>query len=325
MKIAFFCETLCLRGTSTALYDYAHYNEKILKNESMIMYDSEKISEPDAIEKFEKRFLLFPCKKDNIDTVLEQEHCDILYVIKYGKNDGYLSKKVKTVIHCVFSMRDPHGDVYAGVSQSIAKKFDQDKYVPHICHLEDNSGDNMRSELNIPENAIVFGRSGGKDTFDLLFCWDVIRVISEKRKGSSRPIYFVFVNTEEIVTHKNIKYISKIVNNKDKIKFIKTCDAVLECGSMGHSFGLTLGEFSIFNKPAICYLPYESFFWNDEHVRILQHKGIYYRDGEEFYNILNEFNPEYHQSKDNNCYKEFNPENVMNIFKKVFIDNCKEL
>ena len=97
MKIAFFCETLCLRGTSTALYDYAHYNEKILKNESMIMYDSEKISEPDAIEKFEKRFLLFPCKKDNIDTVLEQEHCDILYVIKYGKNDGYLSKKVKKI------------------------------------------------------------------------------------------------------------------------------------------------------------------------------------------------------------------------------------
>ena len=36
MKIAFYDNSLCLMGTTVAIYDYANYNESILGNESFI-------------------------------------------------------------------------------------------------------------------------------------------------------------------------------------------------------------------------------------------------------------------------------------------------
>ena len=37
VKIAFYSDGLDVRGTCTAMYDYAHYNEILLKNESIII------------------------------------------------------------------------------------------------------------------------------------------------------------------------------------------------------------------------------------------------------------------------------------------------
>ena len=38
MNIAFWDNGLCERGTTTALFDYAFYNQKILNNKSYIFY-----------------------------------------------------------------------------------------------------------------------------------------------------------------------------------------------------------------------------------------------------------------------------------------------
>ena len=37
-KIAFYSPHLSERGTEIAMYDFAHYNEKILNNKSIIIY-----------------------------------------------------------------------------------------------------------------------------------------------------------------------------------------------------------------------------------------------------------------------------------------------
>ena len=73
-------------------------------------------------------------------------------------------------------MTDPHGDVYAAVSETLAKKFQKTLFVPHMIGLPPaiDKNDNLRKTLNIPEDATVFGRHGGQDTFNLQFTKDVI-------------------------------------------------------------------------------------------------------------------------------------------------------
>jgi hypothetical protein len=316
VKIAFYSRDLDVRGTCTAIYDYDHYNELLLKNESVII--TQRINsrhDEIAVEKFKKRFNIF-----FYDTIEEIQDfvvdCDIFYYIKFGKNDNFLLKNIKNVIHCVFDMTEPHGDVYAAVSETLAKKFDKTLFVPHMIGLPPSRdpNDNLRKTLNIPEDAIVFGRHGGQDTFNIQFTKDVINNAVEKNS----KLYFVFVNTPRFGDHPNLIFLDKIITYEEKNRFINTCDAHLECGNLGHTFGLSIGEFSINNKPIILYGGYT---WNNAHKDILKDKGIYFYNDTDFYNILMTFNPQEYKDKDLNCYKEYSPEKVMAIFEKVFINN----
>lgn len=314
LKIAFHQDTLCVRGTSVAMYDYALYNEELLHNQSIIIIPNSGIPkcDPLGLSKFQNRFRVL--YYTDLEAFLDKEKIDILYCIKYGTNDGIYSRKVKTVIHCVFDMSQPHGDVYAGVSSSVARKYQKDLFVPHMISLKPNNTHNLRDSLNIPKEAIVFGRYGGMDTFNLEFCYEVMaRILYEKNNT-----YFLFINTPCFITHPKVFYLDKISSDQDKNKFIATCDAHLECGTLGHSFGLAIAEFSVNNKPIIAYK--SPTLWNTAHLEILKDKALYFSNSQEFYNILNTFKPEDYNNLDLNCYKEYSPENVMGIFKKIFID-----
>ena len=242
-------------------------------------------------------------------------NCDVLYCIKYGLNDGILSKKVKTIIHCVFDMTEPHGDVYAGVSSSLSKKFGSTLYVPHMISLKKNNNSNLKTILGIPENGIVFGRYGGIDTFDLKWCWNVIEEIVNERDD----IYFLLNNTVKLKEHNQIKYQKNIVSEEDKNKFINTCDCYIECGSLGHSFGLAIGEFSVFNKPIMAYK--NKNIWNRAHIDILGDNALYFENKEEFKSLLCGFRKDYYIGKDLNFYRDYSPEKVMEKFKAVFLEN----
>lgn len=104
MKIAFCSSILCIRGTSVALYDYANYNEILLKNESIIIVSKEGFSKSDslAVDKFKNRFriVIFEDNED-MDKILLSENINLLYVIKHGQKDGLFSKKLKQ-LHIVF-------------------------------------------------------------------------------------------------------------------------------------------------------------------------------------------------------------------------------
>jgi len=311
VKIAFHSPQLCVRGTSVALYDYANYNEKILKNDSVIILPSSGLqkSDPLALEKFNKRFTIITYN-ENLDDVLSENKVNVFYSIKYGKNDKVFPKDIKTVIHCVFDMSEPHGDVYAGVSLALARKFGKHTFVPHMIGLTPSFSGTLRPSLNIPDNAIVFSRYGGEDTFDLVFCWEAIRKVLSERND----IYFMFVNTPKVYKHERIFYFNKIVTDTEKNTFINSSDAHLECGSLGHSFGLAIGEYSIHNKPIIAYK--NKNLWNTAHLDILGDEGVYFYDYNSFYNVLTSFK----KYKAKNCYTEYTPEKVMEKFKQVFLD-----
>jgi hypothetical protein len=304
MIVAFFTPNLNFRGSCVALYNYALYNETLLGNKSIIITDPSQRSPSEddlAFKWISNRFQI----STRLDTI-----CDIFYCIKYGKNDGVVHPTAKTVVHCVFDMSEPHGDVYAGVSRSLALKFKSDKFVPHMVLPPPETG-NLRKELGIRETDTVFGRHGGQDTFNLQFAKEIISAIVRYRDD----IYFVFLNAPEWDSHPQIIYHGPTTDRVEKQKFINTCDAMIVPETMGHTFGMSVAEFSVSNKPVICY---NGPVWNTAHIDILGDKGIYFDNPGDFCRILNTFSTKEIRT-DLNAYRDYTPEKVMAQFQSVFL------
>lgn len=312
MKIAFHDNSLSLRGTTVALYDYAYYNKHILGNESIILFDNRhKANDISVIEKFKKEFEVYSYNDNSkIDYILEKNNSDSILWIKGGQKDGKLSKVCPNWINAiaVCNLNDVHGDIYAMGSEWLSKITDYKiPFVPYMINIPDIDSD-LRNELYLSKDNIIIGRNGGWDTFDLGFVKDAIKNILEKRKD----IYFLFQNTEPFYNHKNIIYLNGNCDMYYKVKFINTCDVMLHARNIGESFGLSCGEFSTRNKPVIT--------WNGSkernHIDILGDKGIYYNDYNDIYDILlniNKFDSDY------NCYKEYTPIKVMEKFKQIYL------
>lgn len=320
-KIAFHSERLDVRGTCVSIYDYADKNETILGNQSIIVVpDSSNIyknNDDIIIKKFTNRFrVYFYSSFEHLEEIIA--NCDLLYCIKYGKNDNLYSRKIKTAIHCVFDMSEPHGDVYCAISDAIAEKYGQKLVVPHMVALQPSlTNENLREQLNIPKTATVFSRYGGMDTFNLPFVYKTIQRIV--RDFDDR--YFLFINTPVFYLHPQIIYLDKISTEHEKNLFIQTSDAHLEASNFGHSFGLAIAEYSVHNKPIICY---NGWVWNNQHLKILQDKCIKFHDEETFYKVLKDFDKSYYEKQDNNCYRDYLPEKVMEIFDQVFLQSITQ-
>ena len=313
IKIAFFVNQLCERGAAIVVFDYAYYNMTYLKNDSIIIYFKNNHNNQNVINKCNGIFKTYGIDTFNdIDSILRNECCNLLYIIKSGQNDGKITRVCRTVVHCVFDCRETHGNVYAAVSDSIDGYNDTVPIVPHMINLPD-CNENLRSQLNIPQNAIVFGRYGGYYMFDIDYVKKVVHNVAKNNPN----IYFLFANTNKFCEDiPNIIHMSTIIDLTEKVKFINTCDAMLHGGSMGESFGLAIGEFSTKNKPVITTKGDRI-----NHIKILKDKCLLYNNTSELTNILLNFDKTMIQQKDWNAYRDYTPENVMNIFKKVFIDN----
>lgn len=313
MKIAFHSNQLSLRGTEVAMYDYARYNEELLGNKSIIFAkhpDVYQHSHEPAIKKFKDRFdVHFYRDFSEVEPILDKENVDVFYAQKAGFADGVLSSNRKNIIHSVFQFHQPHGDVYAYISEWLGNKY-AESFVPYMVNLPDENG-NLRKELNIPKNAIVFGRHGGLETFNLSMGRDAVIDVATKRKD----IYFVFMFTERF-TDKSLENVIYLDGNSDlnyKVKFINTCDAMLHARASGETFGLSVAEFSLRNKPVITHAGPQ---FETAHLQMLGNKAILYTNLEQLVDLLNNFKVE---DKDWNAYRQYNPENIMKIFNNVFL------
>uniref|UniRef100_A0A6C0EUV8 Glycosyltransferase n=1 Tax=viral metagenome TaxID=1070528 RepID=A0A6C0EUV8_9ZZZZ len=318
VKIAFWDNGLGERGTSVALYDYAHYNEVLLGNESIILYNNTHYSnKADAIKKFTDRFNVISVNNwSKVDTILSQEKCDIIYIIKAGDYDGQLSKVCKNVVHCVFNCNSPHGQVYASIAPWVNNNNGKYPYVPHIINLP-NHTENFRKELNIPDNSCVFGRYGGYKQFDIPFVQKTVYAIAK----ANPHIYFLFMNTELFCNSlPNIIHLPMIIDLNIKTKFINTCDAMIWGRSDGEVYSLSQGEFSSKNKPILCTnIGYKG------HVYKLGDKAIWYTNETDLSHIILSFDKDKMCKKDWNAYTDSTPEKVMKIFNDVFIQPCLTL
>lgn len=321
MKILFHENELNYRGTSIALYDYADFNEKYLGNESLIIYDKNcKTNHIAGIEKFKKRFQVFEYEDfSEVDEIIRKNNVELFYAIKNGDNDGVISKECKTAVHSVFKHYEPHGDIYAYVSEWLSHEMTNGKspFVPHMVNFEQQIHDDLRTELDIPKEAKVFGYFGGAQSFNIKFAQQTAKKIASKYKD----IYFIFMGVDTFVKKKWWKALPKNIiflpANSDVIykqKFINTCNALLHARERGETFGITVAEFALKGKPIITFgdSPEKA------HIQELKDKGYYYHNEKELENLILESNLSLSASEN---YHKFLPQPVMDKFKEVFINS----
>jgi hypothetical protein len=317
MKIGFHTNSLTLRGTEIALYDYAVHNQTMLGNESVVFYRQRNPANQSVLDKFAKQFNVVAYDgQDQLNRLIEQRGIDLAYFIKSGERDDAICSSVPSLIHAVFptNPEEFHGDKYAFVSEWLSKEYSNKKipFVPHMIQLPDHL-DDLRSHLAIPSSATVIGSYGGADSFNLTFVQEAIVKALQKRTD----LYFVFMNITPFAEHERLIFLPGNSDLVYKVKFINTCDGMIHARGIGESFGLSCGEFSIKGKPIITYAmsPQRS------HIEILGNKAILYKSKRDLEDIFFNFNQRVQYQQNWDAYStHFSPAPIMKQFKAVFID-----
>ena len=325
MNIGFFVRHFTELGTEVAVFDYAKYNEEILNNTSIIICFTETGQQKMdfqvkriSYEKFKSRFQIIEIESiDDMKNVIETYHLHFFYTLTHGGNDIYQfnNKSIwgdcKTIKHCVFSTTYPESDFYISISEKLNEKNATNlTVIPHIVHLPECT-ENLRTEFNIPIDAIVFGRYGGKRSFDI----DITHNAIIDYLNTIPNTYFLFMNTNKFYEHPNIIYLDMNIDLIYKVKFINTCDAMIHARSSGETFGLAVAEFSIKNKPIITCSCGDL-----EHIKILGDKALLYTSKESLIDIFKNMKTIISQTNDWNAYSYYTPSNIMVLFKKLIID-----
>jgi hypothetical protein len=317
MNVAFHSNSMSLRGSENALWDYANFNETILGNHSVICHlaELENTVNPTFL-KWKARFQLVPYRtKAELSSKLKERGVDILYQIKPGPFDGFVVPGVKNCIHSMFLSNEFHGDAFAYVSRWASRVMTgrEESFVPHfVPQLESKVG--LRENLGISTQARVFGRHGGWDTFNIPFVREA--VVRHARKNPED--HFVFLNTEPIRGTErlpNVHYLPATVDVVEKSKFLATCDVMLHARLHGETFGLAVGEFAVLGKPVITF----SESRERAHLEMLGKQALLYCNVGELAGILREFRP--HKTHGTEYEILADPKVVMELFQKKLLDN----
>ncbi len=190
--------------------------------------------------------------------------CDALYVIKKGTYSR-VSKRIPELNHAFSDASNPHGHRFAGVSdwlvahskrrvrplggRVVLPGLRKSPVVPHIVHLPD-ADTNLRPQLGIPEEAVVFGRHGGDATLDIEFVHTAVRTVLEERAD----VWFIFLNTFTFVEHERVVHLPPSVDRADVRRFVDTCDYMLHATWVGETFGLAVAEFAFTGAPVLTFV-----------------------------------------------------------------------
>ena len=318
MNIGFFIDEMNLRGVANSTYQYSYYNELILKNKSIIFYNKKNRSnKKEVISKFKKRFKVIGVDNfKDIDLYDKKLNLNYIYTQKGGEKDHWISYKIKTLVHFVYpqSLKEIHGHRYIGVSEWHSRNFSNNKipFLPYIVQIN-NSKKDLKKNLKIKKNQIVFGCHGGESSFDLRFTHDTLLEIVNKRKD----IVFLFLNINKFCKHPRIIFLKGSFDEVYKKKFLNTCDAMIYGRSLGESFGMSCGEFAVQGKKIISY----KFNRHKSHIYNLSKKNYEeYSSRKNLFNILNNFNKKNSINLNKkNKYLNYSPEKVMKIFNEVFL------
>ena len=232
-----------------------------------------------------------------------------MYVQKSGEVDWFVSRARKCVVHAVFTTRYPHGNVYAAISSSLNRLHRTNiPVVPYMVYVEENK-ESFRQELGIPHDAIVLGRHGSYDSFDIPFVLEAIPQILERHP----TMHFVTMNTKPFASHPRIHYLPRTTDLQVKRKFINTCDVMLHARARGETFGLACGEFSLCKKPIVTYAHSPE----RAHLDILGDKCTSYSDARDLHQIFD--TGVWKKDVTKNGYLSYTPSAVMSVFQNVFL------
>lgn len=323
--IAFFIRHFSERGTEVSIYNYANYNETVLKNRSIIVGFKKEVYQrigvpciDEVLNKFRKRFPVFLVDQfSEIELLLKQGNVDLFYTQTHGSIGGEMFpygqiQNTPGFIHSVFTTAEPHGTYYSPISNDLNRRFGTSfPVLPLIISIDDTT-ETLRETLSIPTNAKVFGRHGGEDTFDIQFVKDVIRTIVQKDKN----VYFLFMNTNVFCEHPQVIFLPRSIDEVYKRKFINTCDAFIHARAQGETYGMAIAEFAVCGKPIVTYGKSPEV----AHIENLGDSAILYNDYDDLYRKIQSFVPNTIDMT-NIGYLKFTPENVMKTFMEILQTN----
>ncbi|MEM7202250.1 MAG: hypothetical protein AAF628_18415 [Planctomycetota bacterium] len=313
------------RGTDVALWDYAHFNETLLGNRSVIACPAQ--APIPCVDRFRERFSVV-LYRDRTDLEWVLRDAALYYTIAHGHPSGApLSRppRGRTAVHCVFRCDRPHGDVYAAVSDWVADHRGLEgaprvPVVPHMIHLDDGDGTNLRAELGIPPHAVVLGRHGGPSTFDLPFVHATVSELVKHRDD----LWFLMWNTQPFCPpHPRIVHLPPTPDPRFKVRFIDACDAMLHARREGETFGLAVGEFSVRGKPVLTWGGSS----DRHHLDVLGDRAIVYHEVEDLAEqlLLWRGPPPPPAGGWDAFSARFGPEPVMRAFARVFLASAATL
>lgn len=320
MKIIFQTDTLCYRGSTVAVSDYARYNQNILGNESIICYDASRPyhidggTEPEVLSNLQKEFQVVGYNRvDELQYLVDNEGVDLAYFSRCER--GWVPDNCRAVAHSVFQVYEPHANVYAYISEWLAEEMnrrhnDTLPFVPHIVTLPEATG-NLKAELGIQPGQVVIGRIGGLNTFDIPFVKQAVVNVLDQRDD----VVFIFAGTARWIDHPRVRYIPEFHNVQKKANFFNTCDATLHARASGESFGLAIAESLFMNKPVLAW----EGGWDQNHALMLRGSQLLYNETNLVDKLLNI--RDYITAEDwRKRVEQFNPATVMAKFKDVFFE-----
>ncbi len=321
MNIGFYIDEMNFRGVANSTYQYALHNIKILKNRSIIFYNTKNFrNKKEVINKFKKKFNLIGVSNfKEIDLYKIKFNLNYLYTQKSGDRDEWVSRNIKTLIHAVYPQKlsQLHGHRYAYISEWLSNKFSNKKipFVPLITETKKTSA-NLKKKLKINKKSLVFGCHGGDSSFDMKFAQHAVLEIAKKRKD----IFFIFLNINKFCNHSRVIFLKGTTDENYKKKFINTCDAMIYGRSLGESFGLACAEFAVQKKDILSY----KFNRHRSHEYSLEKKNyLEYSSYSSLLKLLNNYNLK--KKRYNSKYSSYSKKRVMKDFKNTFLSEEYEI
>jgi hypothetical protein len=367
------------RGNQIATYDYADWAEKLFGIRTIFIFpkfittaNPASHNRRKALPKFQSRFgnVSF-CGEDyttdlpakmataeysicsDLTEMAKRLGCEFLYILKAGQKSSdpkypqAFTTEIPTGVHAVF-LFEPHGTTYAAISPMVVGNVqNKAKYVvPFMVVPPDRmlvaNATSMRSDLNIPESALVICRHGGATTFDIPYVQHA--VIDAVQRHNASQLHFVFLSTNpfcrDASTHGDAKgagghplpacppnfkqqahFLPIVVDLAGKERYFKTCDVMLHGRMEGETFGLAVAEFSVRNKLVVTQANGVSANYGDAHLEILKDKALYYKGKDSLMEVIDSLVKNgVPANKDFNAYKDYEPDKIMLKFKEVFLD-----
>ncbi len=330
--VAFLTNQLGIRGTERVIYLLAdacqtHVGWRpIIVVRLATMDHASDDQGRDVIDAFIRRFehVLFVDDAE-IEDVMRQHSVDLCYICTAGwPGSSVVPRAVPTLAHCVFTgEHDLGATVHCGISDEVSRRVapghTQLEQLPTLPNPVDLCYDvpgksTVRRDLGIPEDAYVYGRHGGFDTFDIPFVHGAVIDVARTHPH----IHFVFMHTRRFgPPFPNIHFLPKTMDPVAKIHFIDACDAMIHGRHQGETFGMAVAEFSVRRKPVLT--------WNGSvdryHLDILGDAAIAY-DESTIHSLLQNTthqSPPYEPSK---YYWQFTLDRVMPVFRELVNVTC---
>jgi len=319
MRVSFDGGRLNERGTAVALYDYAFYARALLGVEPIILHDTSGTIDDEQLSRFSRAFDVraYHSPEQRVEA-LEETRADVAYFLKTTRALSPTSPARRTAVHEVFRFFQPHGDAYAYISSWLADAAAASRYpaVPLIVDPPKPLA-NLRAEFGVPSDAVVAGRHGASNQFDVPF----VRPAIEAALAARPDLWIMLLNTARFSDHERIVHVPRAPDRQRVADFVASCDVGLNARRGGEAFGLAIAEFLAQDKPVLVWQGGR----DRNHLTLVDDRRMWFRTREDLTRALVAFAPRPSGGAWRQRVEPFTPEAVMPLFARTFLEPSPRL